>query len=89
LINNGNRNDNCVKERIQAGNTACFANLSIIKIKIISRAAMVQAYKTLIRSVIPYGTGTWTLTLAEENALRMSERKIMRRIYGAVMENNI
>jgi hypothetical protein len=28
MINNGNRNDNCVKERIQAGNRAYFANLS-------------------------------------------------------------
>jgi hypothetical protein len=27
MINNGNRNDNCVKERIKTGNRAYFANL--------------------------------------------------------------
>jgi hypothetical protein len=37
LINNDNGNDNCVKERIQAGNRAYFANLRILKSKIVSR----------------------------------------------------
>jgi hypothetical protein len=54
MINNGNRNDNCVKERIQAGNRAYFANLSTLKIKIISRAAKIQVYKILIRPVATY-----------------------------------
>jgi hypothetical protein len=44
MINNGNINDNCVKERMKAGNMAYFANLSTIKSKIISRAAKIQIY---------------------------------------------
>jgi hypothetical protein len=48
MINNGNRNDNCVKERIQAANRAYFANLTTLKSKIISRTAKIQVYKTLI-----------------------------------------
>jgi hypothetical protein len=61
MINNGNINDNCVKEGIQAGNRAYFANLS----KTISRAAKIQVlvYKTLIRPVATYGAETWTLTI--------------------------
>jgi hypothetical protein len=51
MINNGNRNDNCVRERIQAVNRAYFANLS----NIISREAKLQVYKTLIRPVATYG----------------------------------
>jgi hypothetical protein len=38
MINNGNINTECIKERVQAGNMAYFANLSIFKSKIISRA---------------------------------------------------
>jgi hypothetical protein len=89
MINNDNRNDNCVKERIHAGNRVYFANFRILKSKIISRAVKLQVYTTLIRPVVTYGAETWTLTVTEENILRMFERKIIRKIYGPVMENNI
>jgi hypothetical protein len=39
MINNDNRNDNYIKERIQTGNKAYFANLITPKSKIISKAA--------------------------------------------------
>jgi hypothetical protein len=85
VIDNGSRNDNCIRERIQAGNI----NLSTLKSKIISTAIKIQVYKTLMRPVATYGTETWTLTVVEENALRMFKREIICRIYGPVMENSI
>jgi hypothetical protein len=63
-----NRNDGCIKERIQTGNKAHYANLQMLKSKIISRRSKLQIYKTLIRPVVTYGAETWTLTAAEENA---------------------
>jgi hypothetical protein len=56
---------------------------------LISRAVIVEVYKALIRPVATCGTETWTLTVTEENALRMFDRKIIRRKYGPVMENNV
>jgi hypothetical protein len=69
--------------------TVYFANLTTLKRKIISRVAKIQVYKTLIRPVANYVPETWTLRVTEENALKMFERKIIRRIYGSVMENNV
>jgi hypothetical protein len=63
VISNGNKNENCFKERS----------------KIISRAAKKQVYKILIRSVGRCGAETWTITVVEENALRIFEREIICR----------
>jgi hypothetical protein len=89
MIISDNRNDNCAKERIQARNRAYFSNFRILTSKIISRAAKLQVYKTLTRPVGTYGAETWTLTVTEENILIMFERKIIGKIYGTVMGNNI
>jgi hypothetical protein len=48
MLSNDNRNDNYVEEIIHAGNRAYFAYLRLLKSKIISRAAKLQVYKTLI-----------------------------------------
>jgi hypothetical protein len=83
IIDNENGINKRVKERIQAGNKANFANNKLFKNKLISRSTKMQIYRTIVRSE------TWTLPTAEENALRIFERKILRKIYGPVMENDI
>jgi hypothetical protein len=60
----------------------------MLKSKRISRSKT-QIYKILIRPIVTYGAETWTLTNTEENALRRSERKVLRKIYGPVMDNGV
>ena len=59
------------------------------KSKVIKRSAKMQMYKTLIRSVVKYGSETWILTQSDENLLRILERKILRKIYGPIQEGDI
>ena len=61
----------------------------MLKNKIISRRAKLQIYKTLIRPIVTYGAETWTITVAEENALRRLERKLLGKVYGQVMDNGV
>jgi hypothetical protein len=39
-------------------------------------------YKTIILPAVLYGRGTWSLTLREEHRLRVSENRVLRRIFG-------
>jgi hypothetical protein len=39
--------------------------------------------KTTILSVVPYGCGTWSLTLREAHRLRVFENRVLRRIFGS------
>jgi hypothetical protein len=89
IIDNENRINSCVKGRIQAVNKAYIANNILFKNKVISRITKMQIYRTIVRLVVTYGPETWTLTTAEEHALRIFERKMLRKIYGTVMENGI
>ncbi|KAJ4436809.1 hypothetical protein ANN_16941 [Periplaneta americana] len=43
----------------------------------------VRIYKTVILPVVLYGCETWTLTLTEEQRLRVFENKVLREIFGA------
>jgi hypothetical protein len=39
-------------------------------------------YETVILSVVFYGCETWSLTLKEENRLRVLGNRVLRRIFG-------
>jgi len=43
----------------------------------------------LVRPVVTCGSESWTLTTEEERALAVFERKILRKIYGIMKENEL
>jgi hypothetical protein len=42
----------------------------------------IRIYKTIILPVVLYGRETWSLILREEHRLRVSENRVLRRIFG-------
>jgi hypothetical protein len=89
IIGNTNSNNKCIKERIVMGNKAYYANRQLVNNSLISRNSKLQIYRTLVRPVVTYGSESWTLTAEEERALAVFERKILRKIYGPVKENEL
>ena len=71
------------------GNKAYYANRYLVNSSLISRNSKLQIYRTLVLPVVTYGSESWTLTMEEERALAVLERKILRKIYGPVKENEL
>jgi hypothetical protein len=71
------------------GNTVYYAKRQLVNSNLISRNSQLQIYRTLVRPVVTCGSESWTLTVEEERALAVFERKILRKIYGPVKENEL
>jgi hypothetical protein len=59
-----------------------------MKSRALNRSSKLKIYKTLIRPVVTYGSEAWTLTRRNEQQLRIFERKILRKIFGAIQDEN-
>ena len=42
----------------------------------------IKIYRKIILPVVLYGCETWSLTMREEHRLRVSENRVLRRIFG-------
>jgi hypothetical protein len=54
---------------------------SILSSRLLSTNVKVKIYN-IILPVVLYGCETWSLTLRDEHRLRMSENRVLRRIFG-------
>jgi hypothetical protein len=69
LISNDNSVQKEIQRRILTCNRTYFAAISLFRNRLLSRAAKIRLYKTLIRPAVTYGVETWTMTKKEEQAL--------------------
>ncbi|KAJ4448372.1 hypothetical protein ANN_10388 [Periplaneta americana] len=72
-----------IKLRINMGNACYYSVEKLLSSSLLSKSLKVRIYKTVILPVVLYGCETWTLTLREEQRLRVFENKVLRKIFGA------
>jgi hypothetical protein len=86
MVNKMNNRSVEVNARLKMANRAYYELQNHIKSRIISRHIKTSLYKTLIRPALTYGAETWVLSKQDEHRLSIFERKILRRIYGPVID---
>ena len=69
-----------IKSRMKSGN-ACYNSVQNLLSSLLSKNLKIKIYITIILPVL-YGCETWSLTLREENMLRVFENRVLRRIFG-------
>jgi hypothetical protein len=91
--NNNNNNKNSItaeiNHRILSGNRCYYDIRNLLQSRILNNGTKCKIYKTLIRPLVLYGTDYWTLTKADEEKLRIFERRILRSIYGPTCEDGV
>jgi len=56
---------------------------NLLSSSLLSKNLKIEIYRTIILSVILYECETWSLTLKKERRLRMSENRLLRKIFGS------
>jgi hypothetical protein len=49
---------------------------------LLSKITKIRVYRTIILPLVLYGCETWSLTLREDQRLRVFENRVLRRIFG-------
>jgi hypothetical protein len=87
-VNNSNNVSNEIRFRIMVGNKCYFSLINLLKSKNISRVAKCKLYRTVIWPVLTYGAETWAINKSDERKLMTLERKMLRKTFGPVTEDN-
>lgn len=87
-VNDKNEMSEEIKHRLTVANRCYYGLQKQFSSRLLSRRTKIKLYKTLVKPVLLYGSETWTLTKRDETLLECFERKVLRKIYGAVRENH-
>jgi hypothetical protein len=71
-----------IKSRLNSGNACCHSVQSLLSSHLFSGKLKVKIYKTIILPVVLYGCETWSLTLREEDRVRVFKNRVSWRIFG-------
>ena len=70
-----------IKSRFESGNACYHSVQNLLSSSLLSKNFKIKIYRTIILPVVLYGCETWSLTLRKERTLRVSEDRVLRRIF--------
>jgi len=70
-----------IKSRLKSGNACYHLVQNFLSFSLLSKNIKIKIYRTIILPVVLYGCETWSLTLREENRLRLFENTVVR-VFG-------
>ena len=73
-------------KKLNIGNPCYYSLEKILLSRLLSKKLKVDTYKTIILPVVLHGYETWSLMLREEHRLRVFENKVLKKIFGAKIE---
>jgi hypothetical protein len=71
-----------IKSRLKSGNACYHLVQNLLSSRLLSKNTKIMVYRTIILPVVLYGCETWSLTLREEQRLRVFENRVLRGILG-------
>jgi uncharacterized Fe-S radical SAM superfamily protein PflX len=89
IVNVNNSIEEEMKERIALVTKAYYANLKFFKSRLVTKQSKLKLYRTVIRPIVTYASETWVLKETIIQKLSVFERKILRRIFEPIKENQI
>jgi hypothetical protein len=75
-----------IKTRLNLGNACCHSAQIILSSYLLSKNFKIKIYKNIILPVVLHGHETWFFALSKELRLRVSENRVLRRIFGPERE---
>jgi hypothetical protein len=71
-----------IKSRLKLGNACYHWVQNLLSSRLLSKSTQIRVYRSIILPVVLYGCETWSLTLREEQKLKVFENRVLRRICG-------
>jgi hypothetical protein len=71
-----------IKSTMSSGNACYHLVQNPVSPCLLFKNLEIKIYRTIILSVVVYGSATWSLTLRKECKMKVSENKVLRRIFG-------
>jgi hypothetical protein len=77
-----------IKSRLNLRNAYYYSVQNLLSSHLIPKNLKIKIYKIVILPVVLYGCETLSLTLREEHKLRVSEKRVLRKIFGPRREKD-